>query len=79
MTILELFARLVPWRMQILSPGDGLEGHFRAIFRVVIFEVHNFCRGPPSDLAPKTFSEALVKARRTNFFRSFHLYPSRDQ
>ena len=33
MTILELFASLVPRRMQILSPGDGLEGHFQAIFR----------------------------------------------
>ena len=42
MTILELFARLVPRRMQILSPGDGLEGHFRAIFRVVIFEAQIF-------------------------------------
>ena len=29
MTILELFASLLPRRMQILSPGEGLEGHFQ--------------------------------------------------
>ena len=28
----ELFARVVPWRMQIFSLGDDQEGHFQAIF-----------------------------------------------
>ena len=32
LTTLELFASLVPRRMQILSSGDGLEGHFQLIF-----------------------------------------------
>ena len=32
MAILELFASHVPRRMQILSSGDGLEGHFQIVF-----------------------------------------------
>ena len=32
MTIVELFASHVPRRMQILGTGDGLEGHFQAVF-----------------------------------------------
>ena len=48
MAILELFAGLVPRRMQILSLGDGLEGYYRAIFRVATFESCNFfCEHPP--------------------------------
>ena len=31
--IVELFASHVPRRMQILSSGDGLEGHFQAVFQ----------------------------------------------
>ena len=31
-TIVELFASHVPRRMQILSSGDGLEGHFQTVF-----------------------------------------------
>ena len=31
-TIVELFASHVPRRMQILSSGDGLEGHFQSVF-----------------------------------------------
>ena len=30
--IVELFASHVPQRMQILSFGDGLEGHFQTVF-----------------------------------------------
>ena len=31
-TIAELFASHVPRRMQIMSSGDNLEGHFQAVF-----------------------------------------------
>ena len=30
--IVEMFASHVPRRMQILSIGDGLEGHFQSVF-----------------------------------------------
>ena len=41
MTFLELFLSLVPRCMQIFRPGDGLEGHFQAIFIFVENLDHN--------------------------------------
>ena len=34
MTIVEMFASHVPRRMQILSSGDGLEGHFKNDWKI---------------------------------------------
>ena len=43
MAIVELFASHVPRRMQILSSGDGLEGHFQAILLNFSTFVQQFC------------------------------------
>ena len=72
MAIVELFASHVPRRMQILSSGDGLEGHFQSVFKFLdkflTFFLHKL--GVPSvDLAPQTISEALPAAKRANYFR----------
>ena len=51
----ELFARVVPWRMQIFSLGDDQEGHFQAIFtskKVPKNEKIFIWRDPTSDLGP---------------------------
>ena len=42
LTTLELFAILAPWRMQVLSSGDGLEGHFQAVFQNFLTKLYDF-------------------------------------
>ena len=70
LTTLELFASLVPQRMQILRSADGPEGHFQASFSNLWVcknaKLRVYVGNPIHDLTLWTISEALVTAKRTN-------------
>ena len=65
LTIVELFASHVPQRMQIMSAGDGWDGHFQAIFLMFSMIFLHRVGAPSVDLGPQIISEALVAAFRT--------------
>ena len=64
LTIVELFASHVPQRMQIMSAGDGRDGHFQAIFPMFSTMFLHRVGARSVDRGPQTISEALVAAFR---------------
>ena len=65
----ETFVMLMAKCITSFSLGDGLEGHFQALFSVLSTISFHELRAPSVDLGLQTISEAFLAGKRDNYFR----------
>ena len=65
----EAFAMPMAKCITSFSLGDGLEGHFQAIFQIFSTIFFHKLGAPSVDLGLQAISEAFLAGKRTNYFR----------
>ena len=68
-SIRETFVLLMATCIPSFSLGDGLEGHFQAIFQICSTIFFHKLGAPSVDLGLQTISEAFLAGKRANYFQ----------